>query len=122
MRIRRAAAPVTADQIAQYKKNFNESSAKHNEIVMKWMTYPKTHPAFNHLIRDNDGKIWAGNYSVDSALTRYDVFGSDARWLGTVAFPNNSTLLEAGKDWVLLRVLSPDGEPLVQLHRLAGAP
>lgn len=119
MRIRRALSPVTAEQIAQFRNNFNESSnAKRNEAVLKWMTYPKTLPAFKQLIRDRDGNIWAGSDDGNPAKTRFDVFALSGSWLGTVLFPNNSTVLDVGKDWALLRVNSADGEPLVQLHRM----
>lgn len=118
MRIRRNLTLVTSAQLAQYKRDFHETSKEHDADVVKWITIPKTLPTFNQLVRDTDGRIWARNYNVNPSFTRYDVFDTTGRWLGSIGFPNNSTLLEAGKDWVLLRVFSADGEPLVELHRL----
>ncbi|MEP6832780.1 MAG: 6-bladed beta-propeller [Gemmatimonas sp.] len=119
LRIRRAPIPATYDLITQYKRDFKETDEKQDAEVIKWMPFPKTLPTFKQLIRDNDGRIWASQYNVNPSSSRYDVFDAGGRWLGAITFPSNSTLLEAGKDWVLLRVVLEGGESLVQLHRLA---
>jgi hypothetical protein len=120
MRIVRPTASVTPARIAEFKKTFAESGDKHrNDAIMDWMPFARSAPAFTGLLRDRSGRTWAAVYDFNAAVSGYEVFDNNGRWLGTVKLPDHSLLLDAGRDWLLLRVLPPDGEPLVQLHRLA---
>jgi len=54
------------------------------------------------LVVDGAGRIWAERYRLPwEHVTEWDVLGPDGRWLGSVALPANTTVLQIGTDYLL---------------------
>jgi len=122
LRIRRTLAPVTPRDIAEYKtetvKTESPGFQKIREEANNWLTYPRTFPAFDSLVVDGAGRIWARNYSKAVAPARWDVFDTAGRHLGTVQMPAVFDVLQIGRDFLLARAKGDDDEESVRLYRL----
>jgi len=65
---------------------------------------PETLPAFESLLVDRDGNLWAQAFEVPGEPQRtWSVFTPDGQWLGEVAVPDRFSPLEIGDDYVLGR-------------------
>lgn len=65
---------------------------------------PETLPAFESLLVDRDGNLWAQSFEVPGAPERtWSVFTPEGRWLGEIRFPDRFRPLEIGVDYVLGR-------------------
>ncbi|MGE0442288.1 MAG: hypothetical protein AB7L66_11265 [Gemmatimonadales bacterium] len=80
---------------------------------------PERIPGPIRAIVDGAGNTWLQRYYLTSETARLnDILAPDGRWLGTIALPEGSWLLQAGTDFVVLWVRDDLGVEHVRLHRL----
>ena len=80
---------------------------------------PDRVPAFQDLVIDDELNVWLERYRLPwETDSRWDVVGSDGRWLGTVAAPTRFRIMQIGRDFVLGRQLDSLGVERVRVHRL----
>lgn len=80
----------------------------------------ETIPAFDNLIVDADGNLWARDYLVaEEDAPRWSVFDPQGRWLGTVETPAGMNIYQIGRDWILGRVKDELDVEYVRLYPLA---
>jgi hypothetical protein len=66
------------------------------------MPIPERKPAFENLIVDSDGFLWAKEYSsYTAAPVRYRIFGPDGRRVGVAWIPGRVRVFDIGADYVL---------------------
>ena len=79
-----------------------------------------TVPAFDHMLVDSRGYLWVREFVVDRAApSRWLVFESDGRWLGTVEVPGGLLVSQIGPDWILGRTKDELDVEYVRLYRLS---
>lgn len=75
------------------------------------------------MVVDHAGNLWLQRYSLRSEIDSLnDVVGPDGQWLGSVAVPARSRLLQVGPDFVLLWRRDEADVEHVALHRLRRGP
>ena len=122
--------PVTAEVKAQFRADYEAMvRAEAGDVTPEQMRrflefvddadYPEYLPAYSALLIDADGNLWAEDYRIHTeSESRWTVFDSTGRWLGTVDMPDGLQVLEIGRDYVLgLRKDDLDLER-VSLHAL----
>lgn len=79
--------------------------------------------AFDTLVLDDAGLLWARRYAVDPDAPRpWVVFGEGGRALGTVTLPSGLSVAQIGHDFVLGMWRDTMGVRLVRCHALLRAP
>lgn len=86
-----------------------------------WRTvpFPKTLPPHGAIRVGAGGELWVEEPNADRKLpTRYHVFATDGRWLGTLTLPERFTLFEVGTDYLLGAWKDPDDVEHVRMYGL----
>ena len=66
------------------------------------LPFPATLPAYEKLLVDSGGNLWAAAYAVaDSLQVSWTVFGRDGRLLSGVSTPIGFTPYQIGSDWLV---------------------
>ena len=132
VRVRRVPAPVTPKEIEAFRKGllneartqpmrdtvFRSKIVAHTESVLKWLTFPKTHPAYTALVTARNGEIWARQYGDSTLAQRWDLFDATGRFVGVVDVPVGIEVLEIGADYLLGRRKDSDDVETVCLYHL----
>ena len=124
-RIARQPVPVTESDVRQVIESLVELGQGSEAVWRQWrddMEIPSHEPAFDRLLADADGNLWARRFTAD-LLTReppsWDVFDSAGAWLGVVATPGGLTVT-AIRDGLVAGVYRDElGIEYVSVHRLA---
>jgi hypothetical protein len=85
-------------------------------------------PAFGRLLLDSDGRLWAervppvpvvvaGPFPTRPEPAPWDVFDTDGAWLGTVATPADTHVMDIGAD-AMAGILQSGGSSQVVVHRV----
>jgi hypothetical protein len=74
---------------------------------------------FSKLIEDDAGNLWAQEYLTSAnAPQHWIIFDSVGKPLGRMPIPGGWTLLEIGKDFVLIAVNDSEGALTIERRRL----
>lgn len=126
-RIARERAPVTASDVGRVIESLVEVGQGPEAVWRRWrddMEIPSHEPAFDRLLADDAGNLWARRFTVDPvsrAPTSWDVFDPEGTWLGVVATPGGMTVT-AIRDGLVAGVYRDElGVEHVSVHRLATA-
>ena len=126
-RIAREAEPVTDADVAQVIESLVDIGQGPAEVWRRWhdrMEVPAYEPAFDRLLADGDGNLWARRFMVDP-LTReppsWDVFDREGHYLGAVSTPGG-TIVTTIRDGRVAGVFRDElGVEHVGVHRLVPA-
>ena len=92
------------------------------ESRLAGVTWPKTIPAFQRMLVDPSGRIWAQGYlRANHIPLEWTVFDPAGKMLGTVEVPVGFRVFEVGTDYILGRLRDPSGQAHIQLYRLLPA-
>lgn len=83
------------------------------------MPRPAFLPAFDALLVDAQGRIWALTSWPGDSATTFAVASFENGPVGTASFPSGVSIYEIGDDYALVRVHADSGAPHVALWRLA---
>ena len=79
-------------------------------------------PVFDGLLVGEDGRVWVRRYSLPTDEEGlWWIFGTDGRLMSTAAIPSGYDILEAGKDYALLRATDDLGVERIELRALVAA-
>ncbi len=108
VRLDRANDPVTANDIAAYKRTLldNPRDPAGQQALQRQADeseYPDTKPAYAAGLKgDRAGNIWVPAHQIARDLaTRWSVFDPDGRYLGDLTSPARFRVFEIGDDYVL---------------------
>lgn len=126
--LRVAAAPksVGPADIDAYWKNLvttGGTSAGEDRAPPAGIPYPRTLPPYSDLHADADGRLWVAESSLPREWSRpggWWIFSPDGRPLARIQLPPRALLLDAGRDWVLLREMDEQQREIVSLYRFTG--
>jgi hypothetical protein len=114
---------LTDDDKAQFRqgelagKQGEARAAVENRLAAT--TFPKTIPAFQRILIDPSGRIWAQHYlRANHIPLQWTVFDRDGKMLGIVEVPLGFRAFEVGNDYILGRLRDPKGQAHIQLYRL----
>ncbi len=79
---------------------------------------PDRFPAYEALLPLADGSVWVKTHGWRARDTEQHLLGRDGTWLQRLTMPSGSTLLDAGRDWVLLRRRGELDEHIVAVYEL----
>ena len=127
-RIAREREPVTESDVAQVIESLVELGQGSAPVWRQWrdeMEVPSHEPAFDRLLADGSGNLWARRFTADP-LSRepssWDLFDSAGAWLGVVATPSGMTVTGI-RDGLVAGVYRDElGVEHVSVHRLATDP
>ncbi len=86
---------------------------------MDGMDVPANRPAYRKIIVDEPGNIWVEDYQPEPRRpSRWTIFASDGRLLGTIGIPPTFRLLDIGDTWVLGVGLDEMDVEYVRLYEL----
>ncbi|MYH49345.1 MAG: hypothetical protein F4151_07390 [Gammaproteobacteria bacterium] len=123
-RIARDRVPVTESDVGQVIESLVELGQGTAAVWRQWrdeMEVPAYEPAFDQLLADGDGTLWAQRFTAD-LLTReppsWDVFSPAGTWLGVVATPGGMVVTSI-RDGLVAGIYRDElGVEYVSVHRL----
>ena len=123
-RIAREREPVTESDVGQVIESLVELGQGSAAVWRQWrddMEVPAHEPAFDQLLADGDGNLWAQRFTAD-LLTReppsWDVFSPAGTWLGVVATPGGMVVTSI-RDGLVAGIYRDElGVEYVSVHRL----
>jgi len=108
VRLAEPPTPRTDEHLESYVRNsgnpFAQDEASIRTMVANYreMPLPETLPAYTDLRNGDTGELWARRYSLRGAPAfRWDVFGTDGRYLGRVEVPSSFAVEEVGRGQVV---------------------
>jgi len=116
--------PVTEDDRRRHREGMLEGATGPDrarlERFLARVPIPEHKPAHGRMLVDADGNLWvARTRAADDEAPRWDVFGREGAWLGTVDLPPRARLAEVGRDYVVLVSYMEDTDvEQVRVHRL----
>lgn len=124
-RIARDVGRVSLSDVRQVIEDLVELGQGSEAVWRQWrdeMEVPEYEPAFDRLLADGDGNLWARRFMAD-LLSReppsWDVFDPAGTWLGVVATPGGM-VVNAIRDGLVAGVYRDElGVEYVTVHRLA---
>ena len=123
-RIARDRVPVTESDVGQVIESLVELGQGTAAVWRQWrdeMEVPAYEPAFDLLLADGDGNLWAQRFTAD-LLSReppsWDVFSPAGTWLGVVATPGGMVVTSI-RDGLVAGIYRDElGVEYVSVHRL----
>jgi len=79
---------------------------------------PEQFPAYEALLTLPDGSMWVTTYGWRSSEQEMHLLDADGVWIRRLTMPTDSTVLDAGPDWVLLGRRGELDVPTVAVYRL----
>lgn len=89
---------------------------------LEFAKWSPTLPAYTALLRDSEGLLWARRYPYREPRATWEIFDPEGHLVATATTPAANTVLQVGRDWILVRGTGEFDEPLVQLYGLARGP
>ena len=123
-RVAREREPVTDSDVGRVIEGFVEIGQGPAAVWRQWrdeMEVPAHEPAFDRLLADREGNLWARRFMAD-LLTReppsWDVFSPAGTWLGVVATPGGMVVTSI-RDGLVAGIYRDElGVEYVSVHRL----
>lgn len=114
---------VREDHIERYAASRmrlrNERRRRVEARLLQDIPFPKTFPAFDQLVVDAEGNVWAKEYPrPGERAANWLVLDSRGRWLGRVAAPERFRIEQIGRDYVLGVQVDSLGVESVQMYGL----
>lgn len=116
--------PTTAEKAAAVSSFGEQLQERHDSstpaAILARMPIPDSLPAGYGLVIGPDDEIYVqrqGTWALSGA-SRFDVFDRSGRWLGELALPPRTRLLDAGRDNLLGVRLDESDVPHVEVYRL----
>jgi hypothetical protein len=92
------------------------------ELRLSRVVFPKKVPAFQRILVDPSGRIWAQDYlRANHVPLSWTVFDARGKMLGVVRVPVGFRVFEVGDDYILGRLRDAKGQAHIQLYRLVPA-
>ena len=88
--------------------------------VLAWLPRPTVKPAFDQLLTDSRGRLWAREFSIPGEASTWQVFDNMGRNLVSVRVPARHELLEVGNDYVLTKVIDADNVETIRVYAIRG--
>jgi hypothetical protein len=89
------------------------------KLRLETVIFPKTMPAFQRILVDPAGRIWAQDHiRAPHIPLQWTVFDRDGRMLGIVRVPVGFRVFEIGRDYMLGRLRDANGTAYIQLYTL----
>ena len=113
--------PVTNEMEDEFRELVSEpGSDMPAEITRAFaaMKLPETMPAYGSIIVGDDGSLWAENFTISDEQSSWAVFRPDGRYLGDVATPADTRVVQVGDGFVLLIREDELEVPQVQMYEL----
>ena len=82
---------------------------------------PERFPAYDALLPLADGSVWVKTHDWRARDAELHLLEADGMWIQRLTIPSGSTLLDAGRDWVLLRQRGELDEHIVAVYQLVGS-
>ena len=79
---------------------------------------PDRFPAYEALLPLADGSVWVRTHGWRAPDTELHLLGPDGTWIRRLTMPSGPTLLDADRDWVLLRRRGELDEHIVAVYQL----
>lgn len=79
---------------------------------------PERFPAYDALLPLADGSMWLKTHGWRGRQTELHLLSRNGAWIQRLTMPSGSTLLDAGRDWVLLRQRGELDEHIVAVYHL----
>jgi hypothetical protein len=124
-RLVKAAAPVlstdrVAYEAAAKRQVEGTSLAPRMDTTLQASVYADSFPAFDRILVDDEGNVWARNYQWFDIGSGYawTVFDPTGRYLGVVRVPSLLEIFQIGSDFVLGRMADPRGREAVYVYAL----
>ena len=132
-RVTRWAGPsleVTPDRVESYRDDYwlaryDDAAARREFERNSWPGIrdylPQRFPAYEALIALPDGGVWVKAHAWRAAGEELHLLDANGVWLRRLTFPGAATVLDAGRDWVLLGLRDELDTPTVVLYELVEA-
>ena len=128
-RIARWAGPdleVTDDRVDAYRegwlRTFDDPERRRRFERDTWPDWrdalPERFPAYEALIALPDGSVWVKAHAWHAPGEELHLLDASGAWLRRLTLPGGSTVLDVGRDWVLLHQRDELGVPTVALYEL----
>ena len=78
---------------------------------------PERFLAYDALLPLADGSVWVKSHDWRATDTELHLLDAEGAWCRRLTIPGGSTLLDAGRDWVLLRQTGELGEQTVAVYQ-----
>ena len=122
VRVQRPRRPVTAidrgwfmdSLLADYEPKYRDGE----RAAAEWAEWALTMPAYDALVHDSEGMIWARVYPYDAAMATWDIFDPEGRLVAMTTTPARLDVKQIGPDWILGQAKGEMDEPLVMLFTL----
>jgi hypothetical protein len=116
--------PTAAEKAAAVSSFGDQLLQRHDSsdpaAILARMPIPDSLPAAYGLVIGPDGEVFVQRQSTWDvpARSRFDVFDRSGRWLGELALPPRTRLIDAGRDNLLGVRLDENDLPRVEVYRL----
>lgn len=97
---------------AEYEDRWNRESAN----------LPSIFPSLSAILTTSAGGLWAERYARPGESERAWYFFEDGRWTKTLYLPKSRYVLDAGTDWVLVRITDSLGVQRLAVYELVEGP
>lgn len=123
---------VTQDDLDAYRASLRDSYARRGEsnwraeFEDRWKresaNLPSIFPSLSAIVTTDAGGLWAERYARPGDSERVWYFFEDGRWTKTLYLPRSRYVLDAGTDWVLVRITGSLGVQRLAVYELVEAP
>ena len=128
-RVARWAGPdltVTGERVDAYREawlaRYDDPEARRNFEREYWPDtrdqLPERFPAYEALVALPDGAFWVKTHAWLAPGEELHLLDANGAWLRRLTLPGGATVLDAGRDWVLLRQRDELDVPTVALYEL----
>lgn len=92
------------------------------ELRLSTTVFPKTIPAFQRIVVDPSGRIWAQDQlRANHVPLKWTVFDPNGKMLGVVEVPVGFRVFEVGTDYILGRLRDAKNQAHIQMYTLIAA-
>jgi hypothetical protein len=100
IRLEKERRPMPPQVVADWEVRLQEMNPRARQLWSS-IPLPERLPAYEQVLLDRAGNLWAAEYLVLEETPLWQVFDPQGRWLGSVAMPPGGWISEIGKDYVL---------------------
>jgi len=104
--------------IERYLTELRPELVRSQEVALKSIPHPVVAPSYLRLLADRVDRLWVQQYTAPGEKEVWRVLDREGRWLANVQLPDGSSLLDAGRDYILIRHTDALDVETVRMHRL----